>query len=51
MPRMAAVMSSAPATAPAPYSLRIRLALVGVTVSWTLSLVFFYLGWRSMHGL
>jgi hypothetical protein len=38
-------------TVPAPYSLRIRLAVAGVTISWTLSLVFFYLGWRSLHGL
>jgi hypothetical protein len=38
------------ASVPAPYSVRIRLAIAGLTISWTLSLVFFYLGWRSLHG-
>ena len=43
-------MSSVPSVAPAPYSLRIRLAVIGVTISWSLSILFFYLGWRSLHG-
>jgi hypothetical protein len=38
-------------TIPAPYPLRMRLAVIGVTISWTLSIVFFCLGWRSLHGL
>jgi hypothetical protein len=33
----------------APYSVRIRLAIVGVSISWSLSIVFFYLGLRSIH--
>ena len=41
-------MSTVPASEPAPYSLRIRLAVAGVTISWSLSILFFYLGWRSL---
>jgi hypothetical protein len=33
---------------PAPYALRIRLAIAGVAISWTLSILFFYLGWRTL---
>jgi len=40
-------MSTAP-TPPAPYALRIRLAIVGVAISWSLSILFFYLGWRTL---
>jgi len=32
----------------APYSLRMRLAVTGTTVSWLLAVVFFYLGWRTL---
>jgi hypothetical protein len=36
-------------TVPAPYSVRIRLAILGLSISWSLSIVFFYLGLRSIH--
>jgi hypothetical protein len=36
-------------TVPAPYSVRIRLAILGVSISWSLSIVFFYLCLRSIH--
>jgi hypothetical protein len=40
-------MSTAPVP-PAPYALRIRLAIAGVAICWSLSILFFYLGWRTL---
>jgi|GEM_PF-6985251 len=32
----------------ASYSVRMRIAVAGTTISWLLAVVFFYLGWRTL---
>lgn len=41
-------MSSA--TQVAPYSVRLRLAIAGTALSWSLAAYFLLLAWKSVHG-